>query len=70
MLMIYIRGEVFQSTHSQGVRPGRFESKNIEVGISIHALTRSATIKMLLMALGANKISIHALTRSATNNRT
>ena len=57
--------QLFQSTHSRGVRPGApFELVQL-VDISIHALTRSAT--SVRVALYYQKqISIHALTRSAT----
>ena len=57
----------FQSTHSRGVRPMVHEHGCIGAGISIHALTRSATVDLLVLDdLGA--ISIHALTRSATRS--
>ena len=56
---------LFQSTHSQGVRLAQQDDVNHAMDISIHALTRSATInksdKYSIVA-----ISIHALTRSAT----
>ena len=55
----------FQSTHSRGVRhPVQVASGHV-VGVSIHALTRSATVFSWMIE---NKycVSIHALTRSAT----
>ena len=57
--------DVFQSTHSRGVRLADHCLRRIAVIISIHALTRSATEQHF--ALDHNwSISIHALTRSAT----
>ena len=58
----------FQSTHSQGVRLNGGSYLNVNVDISIHALTKSATgfvlaIECLML------ISIHALTKSATDYR-
>ncbi|EES74007.1 hypothetical protein POTG_01057 [Paenibacillus sp. oral taxon 786 str. D14] len=55
----------FQSTHSQGVRHYWTGMLRVYLDISIHALTRSATIKGEGKDEGGN-ISIHALTRSAT----
>ena len=59
---------VFQSTHSRGVRPAYKRQWIRRIPISIHALTRSATIK-LLFSFNSFSISIHALTRSATHSR-
>ena len=56
---------IFQSTHSQGVRQQLTKLGQDYVIISIHALTRSATYK-LMDAFNQPLISIHALTRSAT----
>ena len=55
----------FQSTHSRGVRQNNTGNWGAVSGVSIHALTRSATdfsfsISTLIF------VSIHALTRSAT----
>jgi len=55
----------FQSTHSQGVRPCCTWSSVNGNGISIHALTRSATLLYDRVPITV-PISIHALTRSAT----
>ncbi len=55
----------FQSTHSHGVRPPLSDGANVNVPISIHALTWSAT-PVFLKALHPYPISIHALTWSAT----
>ena len=57
--------KVFQSTHSRGVRRQGSGKTMSLVAISIHALTRSATI-VYALSLVKNIISIHALTRSAT----
>ena len=58
----------FQSTHSRGVRLRNQDGVLWVFSISIHALTRSATIiKVVLDEI--NTISIHALTRSATTFR-
>ena len=55
----------FQSTHSQGVRLNGGSYLNVNVDISIHALTKSAT-PLTSQNLLAISISIHALTKSAT----
>ena len=55
----------FQSTHSRGVRLETVEIPLESTIISIHALTRSATVKNSDIENNAI-ISIHALTRSAT----
>ena len=57
---------LFQSTHSQRVRPDRTIQRLRNSVISIHALTKSATAQNLALTK-AVKISIHALTKSATN---
>ena len=55
----------FQSTHSRGVRQMiRLHHAHIH-HVSIHALTRSATISTSCQDISIN-VSIHALTRSAT----
>ena len=55
----------FQSTHSRGVRPRRRRHFAGYLTVSIHALTRSATIGTESGVAFAS-VSIHALTRSAT----
>ena len=55
----------FQSTHSQRVRPKGKSIFIVTSGISIHALTKSATYKIIKPSK-AQAISIHALTKSAT----
>ncbi len=56
----------FQSTHSRGVRRRNGTAYNASDIISIHALTRSATIPKVVPVSNII-ISIHALTRSATD---
>ena len=55
----------FQSTHSRGVRPAAEAGREADFDISIHALTRSATLPKFNNEW-QQEISIHALTRSAT----
>jgi len=38
-----VSSRLFQSTHSQGVRPELLNNRGFRAAISIHALTRSAT---------------------------
>ena len=57
---------IFQSTHSQGVRLNGGSYLNVNVDISIHALTKSAT-DYRQTSSGDCMISIHALTKSATH---
>ena len=56
---------LFQSTHSRGVRHPARKPRHEAIIISIHALTRSATLGMAHTRT-FKTISIHALTRSAT----
>ena len=56
---------IFQSTHSRGVRRYIQDKYGLTEAISIHALTRSATIVNEHCHCSFS-ISIHALTRSAT----
>ena len=56
---------MFQSTHSRGVRRAVPGGSSGHSEVSIHALTRSATIRALTGG-DITKVSIHALTRSAT----
>ncbi|ADX69776.1 Hypothetical cytosolic protein [Lactobacillus helveticus H10] len=42
-IIICVHIQIFQSTHSQGVRQKQFLMRNYNLDISIHALTRSAT---------------------------
>ena len=60
-----LTGNGFQSTHSRGVRHDVTLQATGDAVISIHALTRSATLTESLKSLDLI-ISIHALTRSAT----
>ena len=60
--------QLFQSTHSRGVRRGRNRETRNDDAISIHALTRSATTLKTDIGVPV-EISIHALTRSATGSK-
>ena len=62
---VYIITPRFQSTHSRGVRLKPDGHGLPGSGISIHALTRSATV-LSIQIRHVVLISIHALTRSAT----
>ena len=55
----------FQSTHSRRVRPSIVILDEAVRLVSIHALTKSATL-LLIYALIMLFVSIHALTKSAT----
>ena len=55
----------FQSTHSRGVRQNSLFKIGERKTVSIHALTRSATISTIYFII-CTFVSIHALTRSAT----
>ena len=64
-LSLLVNFLLFQSTHSRGVRPFEQNCTGSQRIVSIHALTRSATL--LQMFPSSNwSVSIHALTRSAT----
>ena len=55
----------FQSTHSRRVRLKHSIQSQRVIAISIHALTKSATLCQCVMG-NCKEISIHALTKSAT----
>ena len=61
----YGQTKLFQSTHSQRVRPKYYQNQANYYHISIHALTKSATV-LFSTRIEVAHISIHALTKSAT----
>ena len=67
-MVIMEKARVFQSTHSRGVRLSGCCFMLNQEQISIHVLTRSATVFTIIWFIHG-MISIHALTRSATENK-